>query len=71
VLFLPAQPAASVSTGAAIAVCFAPEDDCALSPSARSTTPNGRFLVSAYRRTVSSGDVGALTRAKTAASTSG
>jgi hypothetical protein len=49
----PIQPAASVSTGAPVAVCFAPEEDCAafaVRPidKAESEIPESEILVSAY-----------------------
>jgi phosphatidylserine/phosphatidylglycerophosphate/cardiolipin synthase-like enzyme len=60
----PAQPAASVSTAAAIAVCFAPEEDCAAFAVRAIDNAVREILVAAYRLTVGSGIVGALIRAK-------
>jgi phosphatidylserine/phosphatidylglycerophosphate/cardiolipin synthase-like enzyme len=60
----PTQYAASVSTDAAIAVCFAPEEDCAAFAVSAIDTAEREILVAAYRLTVGSGIVGALIRAK-------
>jgi hypothetical protein len=60
----PALPAASVSTDAAIAVCFAPEEDCAAFAVRAIDNAESEILVSAYHLTVGSGVVGALIRAK-------
>jgi hypothetical protein len=58
------QSAASLSTGAAISVCFAPEEDCA-AVAVRAVNNAGReILVSAYGLTVGSGIVGALISAR-------
>jgi phospholipase D len=59
-----AQPAASVSTNAAIAVCFAPEEDCAAFAVRAIDNAEHEILVSAYGLTVGSGVVGALIGAK-------
>ena len=56
--------AASVTSAATVAVCFAPEEDCDAF-AVRAIDGAGReILVSAYRLTVGSGVVGALIRAK-------
>jgi hypothetical protein len=60
----PTQYAASVSTDAAIAVCFAPEEDCAAFSVRAIDKAEREILVAAYRLTVGSGIVGALIRAK-------
>jgi phosphatidylserine/phosphatidylglycerophosphate/cardiolipin synthase-like enzyme len=57
-------PVASVSTDAAIAVCFAPEEDCAAFAVRAIDNAEREILVSAYRLTVGSGVVGALIQAK-------
>ena len=57
-------PAASISTDAAIAVCFAPEEDCAAFAVRAIDNAESEILVSAYRLTVGSGVAGALIRAK-------
>jgi phosphatidylserine/phosphatidylglycerophosphate/cardiolipin synthase-like enzyme len=58
------QSAGSVSTAAAIAVCFAPEEDCAAFAVRAIDNAEREILVVAYRLTVGSGIVGALIRAK-------
>jgi phospholipase D len=58
------QSAASASTDAAIAVCFAPEEDCAAFAVRAIDNAEREILVAAYRLTVGSGIVGALIRAK-------
>jgi phosphatidylserine/phosphatidylglycerophosphate/cardiolipin synthase-like enzyme len=60
----PTLPATSVSTDAAIAVCFAPEEDCAAFAVRAIDNAESEILVSAYRLTVGSGVAGALIRAK-------
>jgi phosphatidylserine/phosphatidylglycerophosphate/cardiolipin synthase-like enzyme len=60
----PMQSAASVSTAAAIADCFAPEEDCAAHAVRVVDNAKREILVAAYRLTVGSGVVGALIRAK-------
>jgi phosphatidylserine/phosphatidylglycerophosphate/cardiolipin synthase-like enzyme len=60
----PTQPAASVSAAAAIAVCFAPEEDCAAFAVRAIDNAEREILVAAYRLTVGSGIVGSLIRAK-------
>jgi hypothetical protein len=67
----PAQPAASLTTDAAIEVCFAPEEDCAAFAVRAIDDAEREMLVAAYRLTVGSGIVGALIRAKEAALTFG
>jgi phosphatidylserine/phosphatidylglycerophosphate/cardiolipin synthase-like enzyme len=60
-----AQPAAaSVSSDAIVAVCFAPEEDCDAFAVRAIDGAEREILVSAYRLTVGSGVVGALIRAK-------
>jgi phosphatidylserine/phosphatidylglycerophosphate/cardiolipin synthase-like enzyme len=59
-----AQPEASVPAAAAIAVCFAPEEDCAAFAVSAIDNAEREILVAAYRLTVGSGIVGALIRAK-------
>jgi phosphatidylserine/phosphatidylglycerophosphate/cardiolipin synthase-like enzyme len=58
------QSAASASTDAAIAVCFAPEEDCAAFAVRAIDNAKREILVAAYRLPVGSGIVGALIRAK-------
>ena len=58
------KSAASVSVNAAIAVCFAPEEDCAAFAVRAIDNAEREILVAAYRLTVGSGIVGALIRAK-------
>jgi phosphatidylserine/phosphatidylglycerophosphate/cardiolipin synthase-like enzyme len=58
------QSAASASTDAAIAVCFAPEEDCAAFAVRAIDNAEREILVAAYRLTFGSGIVGALIRAK-------
>jgi phosphatidylserine/phosphatidylglycerophosphate/cardiolipin synthase-like enzyme len=60
----PTQSAASASTDAVIAVCFAPEEDCAAFAVRAIDNAAREILVAAYRLTVGSGIVGALIRAK-------
>ncbi len=57
----PVQPAVSVAPGAAVAVCFSPEEDCA---SFAIDNAESEILVSAYGLTTGSGIVEALVRAK-------
>src|ERR1700751_3829367 len=61
---LPALPAASVTSGAAIAVCFAPEEDCATFTVRAIDNAEREILVGAYGLTTGSGIVEALARAK-------
>jgi phosphatidylserine/phosphatidylglycerophosphate/cardiolipin synthase-like enzyme len=58
------KSAASVSVNAAIAVCFAPEEDCAAFAVRAIDKAEREILVVAYRLTVGSGIIGALIRAK-------
>jgi cardiolipin hydrolase len=60
----PIQLAASVSSGAAVAVCFAPEEDCAAFAIRPIDNAGSEILVSAYGLTTGSGIVEALVRAK-------
>jgi phosphatidylserine/phosphatidylglycerophosphate/cardiolipin synthase-like enzyme len=58
------QSAASAATDAALAFCFAPEEDCAAIAVRAIDNAEREILVAAYRLTVGSGIVGALIRAK-------
>jgi phosphatidylserine/phosphatidylglycerophosphate/cardiolipin synthase-like enzyme len=60
----PAVPAASVTSGAAIAVCFSPEEDCASFAALAIDNAEREILVGAYGLTTGSGIVEALLRAK-------
>jgi hypothetical protein len=60
----PAVPAASVTSNAAIAVCFAPEQDCAAFAVRAIDNAEREILVSAYGLTTGSGIVEALVRAR-------
>ena len=60
----PAVPAASVTSGAAIAVCFSREEDCAAFAVRAINNAQREVLVSAYGLTTGSGTVEALVRAK-------
>jgi len=60
----PALPGASVTSNAAIAVCFAPEEDCAAFAVRAIDNAEREILVSAYGLTTGSGIVEALVRAK-------
>ena len=62
--FAPVLPASSVASGAAIAVCFAPEEDCAAFPVRAINNAEREILVGAYGLTSGSGIVEALVRAK-------
>jgi hypothetical protein len=63
--FAPILRVSSVASGAAIAVCFTPEEDCAaFARSAPSTTPSEKSWSAAYGMTTGSGIVEALVRAK-------
>jgi phosphatidylserine/phosphatidylglycerophosphate/cardiolipin synthase-like enzyme len=57
-------PVSSVASGAAIAVCFAPEEDCAAIAVAALNNAEREILVGAYGLTTGSGIVEALVRAK-------
>ena len=60
----PARPAASVTSGAAIAVCFSPEEDCTAFSVRAIKNARREILVGAYGLTTGSGIVEALVRAK-------
>jgi phosphatidylserine/phosphatidylglycerophosphate/cardiolipin synthase-like enzyme len=60
----PALPVASVTSGAAIAVCFSPEEDCAYFAVRAIDNAEREILVGAYGLTTGSGVVEALVRAK-------
>ena len=60
----PALPAASVTSGAAIAVCFSPEEDCAAFAVRAIDNAEREILVGAYGLTTGSGIVEALVHAK-------
>ena len=60
----PALPAASVTSGAAIAVCFSPEEDCAAFAVRAIDNAERQILVGAYGLTTGSRIVEALVRAK-------
>lgn len=60
----PIQPVASISTGAAVAVCFSPEEDCAAFAFRAIDNAESEILVSAYGLTTGSGIVETLVRAK-------
>jgi phosphatidylserine/phosphatidylglycerophosphate/cardiolipin synthase-like enzyme len=60
----PALPATSVTSGAAIAVCFSPEEDCAAFAVRAINNAEREILVGAYGLTTGSGIVEALVRAK-------
>ena len=62
--FAPILPASSVASGAAIAVCFDPEEDCAALAICAINNAEREILVGAYRLTTVSGIVEALVRAK-------
>jgi len=57
-------PAASVTSDAAIAVCFSPEEDCAAFAARAVDNAEREILVGAYGLTTGSGIVEALVRAK-------
>ena len=59
-----ALPVASLGTGAAVAVCFSPEEDCASFAVDAIDGAETQILVNAYGLTTSSRTVGALVRAK-------
>src|SRR5207245_139338 len=63
-VLLPALPTASVASGAAVAVCFSPEEDCAAFAVRAINNAESEILVSAYGLTTGSGIVEALARAK-------
>jgi phosphatidylserine/phosphatidylglycerophosphate/cardiolipin synthase-like enzyme len=57
-------PVSTVASGAAIAVCFAPEEDCAAFAARAIDNAEREILVGAYGLTTGSGIVEALVRAK-------
>jgi phosphatidylserine/phosphatidylglycerophosphate/cardiolipin synthase-like enzyme len=63
-VFAPTLPSSSVASGAAIAVCFAPEEDCAAFAVRTINNAEREILVAAYGLTTGSGVVEALVRAK-------
>ena len=60
----PATPIASLATGAAIAVCFSPEENCTAFAVDAIERAEDQILVNAYGLTAGSGVVEALVRAK-------
>jgi phosphatidylserine/phosphatidylglycerophosphate/cardiolipin synthase-like enzyme len=60
----PILPASSVASGAAIAVCFTPEEECAAFTVRAINNAEREILVGAYGLTTGSGIVEALVRAK-------
>jgi phosphatidylserine/phosphatidylglycerophosphate/cardiolipin synthase-like enzyme len=60
----PILPVSSVASGAAIAVCFAPEEDCAAFAVRAINNAEREILVGAYALTTGPGIVEALVRAK-------
>jgi hypothetical protein len=60
-----------VASDVTVALCFAPEDDCAAFAEHAIAGAEREILVSAYRLTVGSGIVGALIRARNVALMSG
>jgi phosphatidylserine/phosphatidylglycerophosphate/cardiolipin synthase-like enzyme len=60
----PSLPVSTVVSGAAIAVCFAPEEDCAAFAARAIDNAEREILVGAYGLTTGSGIVEALVRAK-------
>jgi phosphatidylserine/phosphatidylglycerophosphate/cardiolipin synthase-like enzyme len=62
--FVPTLSVSSVASGAAIAVCFAPEEDCAAFAIHAIDNAEREILVGAYALTTGSGIVEALMRAK-------
>jgi phosphatidylserine/phosphatidylglycerophosphate/cardiolipin synthase-like enzyme len=59
----PATPVASLATGAAIAVCFSPEENCTAFAVDTIDRAESQILVNAYTLTTGSGIVEALVRA--------
>jgi hypothetical protein len=59
-----ALPVSTLGTGAAVAVCFSPEEDCASFEVDAIDGAETQTLVNAYGLTTSSRTVGALVRAK-------
>jgi phosphatidylserine/phosphatidylglycerophosphate/cardiolipin synthase-like enzyme len=60
----PILPVSSVTSGAAIAVCFTPEEDCAAFAVRAINNAEREILFGAYRLTTGSGILEALVRAK-------
>ena len=60
----PVLPASSLAAGAAIAICFSPEEDCAAFADHAIDNAEREILVGAYGLTTGSGIVEALIRAK-------
>ena len=60
----PALPVAAVTSGAAVAVCFSPEEDCAALAVDAIDRAESQILANAYALTIGSGIVEALVRAK-------
>jgi phospholipase D len=60
----PALPVVSLGTGAAVAVCFSPEEDCTSFAADAIDRAETEILVNAYGLTTSSGIIEALIRAK-------
>jgi phosphatidylserine/phosphatidylglycerophosphate/cardiolipin synthase-like enzyme len=60
----PALPVSTVVSGAAIAICFAPEEDCAAFAARAIDNAEHEILVAAYGLTTGSGIVEELVRAK-------
>jgi hypothetical protein len=60
----PTLPVSTVLSGAAVAVCFAPEEDCAAFAVRAIDNAEREILVAAYGLMTGSGIVGALVRAK-------
>jgi phosphatidylserine/phosphatidylglycerophosphate/cardiolipin synthase-like enzyme len=60
----PATPIASLATGAAIAVCFSPEETCTAFAVDAIDPAEDQILINAYTLTTGSGIVEALSRAK-------
>jgi hypothetical protein len=60
--FAATLPASTVASGAAIAVCFAPEEDCAAFAFRAINNPEREILVGTYRLTAGSGIVEAVVR---------
>jgi phosphatidylserine/phosphatidylglycerophosphate/cardiolipin synthase-like enzyme len=58
------QPVSSLASGVAVAVCFAPEEDCAAFAVRAINNAEREILVGAYALTTGSGIVEALVRAK-------
>jgi hypothetical protein len=64
VLISPTLPVASLATGAAVAVCFSPEENCTAFAVDAIERAEDQILVNAYGLTAGSGVVEALIRAK-------